>query len=108
VVQEAAAADAAAANAVAADAAAAYSEQEPAAAAAASQAVDWDHSYLAEDWYYLDEEQVQVGPNSVWELESRFNVGDITPATLMWRPGQESWYALSDMAYLLERLLESS
>jgi predicted Zn finger-like uncharacterized protein len=64
------------------------------------------------EWFVAIHDE-QIGPLTRAELETRWNAAEISPATLSWRRGLESWVPiaqvdeLSDLPRLQERLAEA-
>lgn len=49
-----------------------------------------------DDWYYLEKNRQQMGPVSAQHLQDLVDKGTISPNTLLWKDGMESWQKMVD------------
>lgn len=63
-----------------------------------------DSSYRLKSWYYLDENNEQVGPASFNQLKKAGQAGKIRQDTLLWCEGMKQWTPMADLPMIREAL----
>jgi hypothetical protein len=64
-----------------------------------------DSSYRLKDWYYLDDQRNQVGPNTFNQLRKAAGQGKIHPDTYVWTEGMDGWKIVEELPIVKEALL---
>lgn len=63
-----------------------------------------DSSYRMKAWYYLDEQNQQVGPKSFNQLKKAGESGKILADTLLWCEGMSEWKPMKEIPQIKEAL----
>lgn len=65
-----------------------------------------EESYFRlKQWYYLDDQRQQIGPNTFSELKKAGELGKIHQNTLFWSEGMEGWKALSELPIMQDGII---
>jgi hypothetical protein len=56
------------------------------------------------DWFFLDREHKQLGPEPLAKLQELWRAGTIAGSTYVWCEGMENWKKIDDISLLLSRL----
>lgn len=63
-----------------------------------------DPGYRMKAWYYIDQENQQVGPKSFNQLKKAGEAGKIQPDTLLWCEGMSGWKSIKELPEINEAL----